>query len=86
MVYCRGMSRRPAPLTPRKVAINGGQVRWEVRIPTELRKQEGGTRRFFAKEAVAKGFCNRLASDAPQLLGQGSRVNGWPEDRSARSL
>ena len=29
------MARKPAPLIPRKVSING-QVRWEVRVPAEL--------------------------------------------------
>lgn len=64
MVYAVAlMGRRPAPLEPRKVTVNGGEVRWEVRIPAELRKQEGKTRAYFVKEAEAKGFCNRLKSD-----------------------
>ena len=58
------MGRRPALLQPRKVVVNGDQVRWEVRVPRELRQQEGALRRFFAKEGEAKGYCNRLASNA----------------------
>ena len=58
------MGRRPAPLEPRKVTVNGGEVRWEVRIPAELRKQEGKTRRYFLKQAEALGYCNRLRTDA----------------------
>ena len=57
------MDRHAAPLQPRKVFVNGSQVRWKVRIPQELCQQEGGMRRFFAKEGEAKGFCIRLASD-----------------------
>lgn len=56
------MARQPAPLTPRRILV-GGQVRWEVRIPVELRKQEAAIRRRFIKEQEAKGFCNRLKSD-----------------------
>ena len=40
-----------------------GLARFEVRVPAEIRKQENVTRRFFAKEAEAKGYCARLASD-----------------------
>ena len=58
------MGRRPAPLEPRKVTVNGGKVRWEVRIPAELRKQQGKTRRYFLKQAEAQGFCNTLRTDA----------------------
>ena len=56
------MARRPAPLIPRKVSV-GGQVRWEVRVPTELRKQEKSARPRFVKESEAKGYCNRLKSN-----------------------
>ena len=56
------MARRIAPLVPRKVLING-QVRWEVRVPTELQPQEKSARPRFLKESEAKGYCNRLKSD-----------------------
>ena len=56
------MARRPAPLAPRKVSING-HVRWEVRVPVELRLQEKSARPRFLKESEAKGYCNRLKSD-----------------------
>ena len=47
-------------MEPRKVTINDGEVRWEVRIPKELRKQEGKTRRYFGKQNEAQGYCNGL--------------------------
>ena len=56
------MARRPAPLAPRKVSING-YVRWEVRVPAELQPQEKSARPRFLKESDAKGYCNRLKSD-----------------------
>ena len=56
------MARRPAPLAPRKISING-HVRWEVRVPAELQPQEKSPRPRFLKEAEAKGYCNRLKSD-----------------------
>ncbi len=56
------MARRPAPLAPRKVSING-HVRWEVRVPAELQSQEKSARPRFLKESEAKGYCNRLKSD-----------------------
>ena len=56
------MARKPAPLIPRKVSING-EVRWEVRVPAELRKQEKSARPRFIKESEAKGYCNRLKTD-----------------------
>lgn len=56
------MARRPAPLAPRKVSIDGS-VRWEVRVPAELQPQEKSARPRFLKESEAKGYCNRLKSD-----------------------
>ena len=40
------------PLEPRRVVTNENAARWEVRIPTKLRKWEGGTRRFFVDEVT----------------------------------
>ena len=58
------MGRRPSPLRPRKVVINGDQVSYLVRVPESLRKQEGtrSGKKFFAKEGEAKGYCNKLES------------------------
>lgn len=56
------MARRPAPIAPRRVSINGS-VRWEVRVPAELQPQEKSARPRFLKESEAKGYCNRLKSD-----------------------
>ena len=56
------MARKPAPLVPRRVSING-HVRWEVHVPTELQPQEKSARPRFLKESEAKGYCNRLKSD-----------------------
>ena len=57
------MGRKPVSLTPRKVLTNGHAERWEVRVPAEFRKQEAATRRFFAKQIEAQGYCNRLKID-----------------------
>ena len=56
------MSRTNAALVPRKISVLN-QVRWEVRVPAELRQQEKATRRRFPREAEAKGYCNRLKGD-----------------------
>ena len=56
------MARKPAPLVPRRVSING-EIRWEVRVPAELHKQERSARPRFLKESEAKGYCNRLKTD-----------------------
>ena len=54
------MGRRTAPMQPRKVQLRG-EVRWEVRIDPQLRKQEGGqVRRLFRKEGEAKSYASRL--------------------------
>ncbi len=47
-------------MVPRRVTVNGDQTRWEVRIDKALRKQEGGTRKYFHKQAEAQGYCNGL--------------------------
>ena len=59
------MSRKASPLVPRKTSISG-EVRWEVRVPIELRQAESVARRRFAKEGEAKGYCNRLKADLLQ--------------------
>lgn len=36
---------------------------WEVRVPKELRTKEGHTRRYFPRQNLALGYCQRLKTD-----------------------
>ncbi len=61
MVYAQAMGRNQSPIEPRKTIVHG-QVRYEVRIPLELRKQEASSsgRKICKTQGEADGYCRKL--------------------------